>query len=49
MTSVITAERIADLSEQAPGWALVGLTVPQERSRTDGRLLISRSSTLNSA
>jgi hypothetical protein len=30
MVSVITVERIADLIEQAPGWALVGLTVPQE-------------------
>lgn len=31
MASVITAERIADLIEQAPGWALVGLAMPQER------------------
>ena len=31
MASVITAERIADLIEQAPGWALVRLTVPQAR------------------
>lgn len=37
MASVITAERIADLIEQAPGWALVGLTVPQERLRADAR------------
>ena len=35
MASMITAERIADLIEQAPGWALVGLTVPQERLRAD--------------
>jgi len=35
MASVITAERIADLIEHAPGWALVGLTVPQERLRAD--------------
>jgi hypothetical protein len=35
MASIITAERIADLIEQAPGWALVGLTVPQERLRAD--------------
>ena len=34
---MITAERIADLIEQAPGWALVGLTVPQERLRADAR------------
>jgi hypothetical protein len=37
MASVITAERIADLIEQAPGWALVALTVPQERLRADAR------------
>jgi hypothetical protein len=37
MASVITAERIADLIEQAPEWALVGLTVPQERLRADAR------------
>lgn len=37
MASVITAERIADLIEQAPGWALVGLTAPQERLRADTR------------
>ena len=37
MASLITAERIADLIEQAPGWALVGLTGPQERLRADAR------------
>ena len=37
MASVITAELIADLIEQAPGWALVVLTVPQERLRADAR------------
>jgi hypothetical protein len=37
MASVITPERIADLIEQAPGWALVALTVPQERLRADAR------------
>jgi len=37
MASVITAERSADLIEQAPGWAFVGLTVPQERLRADAR------------
>jgi hypothetical protein len=30
-------DRIANLIEQAPGWALVGVTVPQERLRTDAR------------
>jgi len=37
MAGMITAERIADLIEQAPGWALVGLTVPEERLRADAR------------
>lgn len=37
MARVITAERIGDLIEQAPGWALVGLTVLQERLRADAR------------
>jgi hypothetical protein len=37
MASVITAERIADLIEQAPGWALVALTVLQEQLRADAR------------
>jgi len=37
MANIITAQRIADLIEQAPGWALVGLTVPQERLRADAR------------
>jgi len=38
MASVITTERIADVIEQAPGWALVALTVPQERLRANARL-----------
>lgn len=37
MARLITAKRIADLIEQAPGWALVGLTVPQEQLRADAR------------
>lgn len=37
MASLITGERMADLIGQAPGWALVGLTVPQERLRNDAR------------
>ena len=37
MASMITAERIADLIEQAPGWALVALTVPQERLRANAQ------------
>jgi len=42
MASVITAERIADLIEQAPGWALVALTVPQERLRADARREVAK-------
>ncbi len=37
MASVITAERIANLIEQAPEWALAGLTVPHEGLRADAR------------
>lgn len=37
MAGVITAERIVDLIEQAPVWALVGPTGPQERLRADAR------------
>ena len=33
----ITPERIAEIIETAPGWALVALTVPQERLREDAR------------
>ncbi|WP_368086061.1 DUF6771 family protein [Sphingomonas sp. OK281] len=34
---MITAEQIADLIEQALGWALVAPTVPRERLRADAR------------
>lgn len=37
MGSAITPERIAALIEDAPAWALIGLTVPQERLRADAR------------
>ncbi len=37
MVSVITAERIADLIDQALGWGLVGFTVSQERLQADAR------------
>lgn len=37
MASVINAERIADLIEEAPAWALVALTMPQKRLRADAR------------
>ena len=39
---MITVERIADLIEQAPGWALVGLTLPQERLRANARREIAK-------
>jgi hypothetical protein len=41
MASMITAERIADLIEQAPGWALLGLTAPQQRLWVDARLEVA--------
>jgi len=37
MASMITAERTRTRSKQAPGWALVALTVLQERLRADAR------------
>lgn len=37
MASTITPERIASLIEEAPAWALVGLTAPRERLREDAR------------
>lgn len=39
---IITAERIAELIEEAPGWALVALTVPQEGLREAGRHEVAR-------
>ncbi|WP_353453809.1 DUF6771 family protein [Sphingomonas faeni] len=41
MASVITPERIAALIADAPSWALVGLTVPQERLREDAQLEVA--------
>lgn len=41
MTSVITPERIAALIADAPAWALIGLTVPQERLRGDAQLEVA--------
>ena len=35
--AVITAERIAQIIEQAPAWSLVGLTVPKEPLRDAAR------------
>ncbi|MBD8546069.1 DUF6771 family protein [Sphingomonas sp. CFBP 8760] len=34
---IITVERIAELIEEAPGWALVALTMPQEGLREAAR------------
>jgi hypothetical protein len=42
MASVITAERTEGLIEEAPGWALVELTVPKERLRADARREVTR-------
>lgn len=41
MASVITPERIAALIADAPAWALVGLTMPQERLREDAQLEVA--------
>lgn len=41
MASVITPERIAALIADAPAWALIGLTVPQERLREDAQLEVA--------
>jgi hypothetical protein len=37
MTSVITAERIGELIAEAPAWAKLGLTMPNERLREDAQ------------
>lgn len=37
MGSAITPERIAALIEDAPAWALIGLTAPREGLREDAR------------
>lgn len=34
---IITVERIAELIEEAPGWSLVALTMPQEGLRDAAR------------
>jgi hypothetical protein len=38
MAGVITPERIAAIIEDAPAWALIGLTAPREGLRADARL-----------
>jgi hypothetical protein len=42
MASVISPERIAALIEEAPAWALVGLTAPREGLRADARLEVAQ-------
>jgi hypothetical protein len=42
MGGVITAERIAALIEDAPAWALVGLTESRDGLRADARLEVAR-------
>ena len=42
MGGIITAERIASLIEDAPAWALVGLTAPREGLRADARLELAQ-------
>lgn len=42
MASVITPDRIAALIEDAPAWAKIGLTVPNERLRADAQLELAR-------
>jgi len=37
MASVITPERISDLIADAPAWAKIGLTMPNERLRADAQ------------
>ncbi|WP_373458539.1 DUF6771 family protein [Sphingomonas faeni] len=42
MAGIITADRIADLIDQSPDWALAGLTSSQERLRADARREVAR-------
>ena len=42
MASVITPDKIAALIEDAPAWAKIGLTVPNERLRADAHLELAR-------
>lgn len=37
MASVITPERIGELIADAPAWAKIGLTMPNERLRADAQ------------
>ena len=42
MASTITAERISELIAQAPAWAKIGLTMPNERLREDAQRELAR-------
>jgi hypothetical protein len=42
MGGVITAERIALLIDDAPAWALIGLTGPDERLRAAAQLEVAQ-------
>ena len=42
MAGVISADRIAALIEDAPAWAKIGLTVPNERLRADAHQELAR-------
>jgi hypothetical protein len=42
MASVISPERIAAIIEDAPAWALIGLTAPREGLRVGVRLEVAR-------
>jgi len=42
MASVITLDRIAALLEEAPAWAKIGLTVPNERLRAHAHHELAR-------
>lgn len=42
MASVISPERIAALIEDAPAWALIGLTAPREGLRADARVEVAQ-------
>ena len=42
MPGIITAERIAELIDQSPDWALEGFSSPQERLRDAARRAVAR-------
>ena len=42
MVGMITQERISELIAEAPAWAKIGLTVPNERLRADAQQELAR-------